>query len=210
MRRFATVLMAAVLTAGCGKSEEQKQAEEAAKASAQTAQDMAKGAQDMAKGLEAMAKGMQQMGATAAEPVSFRDLQTMFVPFEGWEMDKPTGEKMSMPVKFSEAEVTYRNGDSSIDAKIVDSALNQILLAPLSMFLVSGYEKETSDGYEKSTQVAGHPGWEKWDSGNKGGEVNAVVNRRFIVTLEGNQIPDTKVLHQLADKMNLGKLASLK
>jgi len=210
MRRFAVAVMAAVLVAGCSKSEQEKQAEEATKAAAESAQGLAKGAEDMAKGLEAMAKGMQQMGASAAEPVSFRDLQAVFVPFEGWEMGKPTGEKMSVPVKFSQAEVTYRSGEASIEAKIVDSALNQILLAPLSMFLVSGYEKESNEGYEKSTNVAGHPGWEKWNSEGKDGEVNAVVNRRFIVTVEGNDIPDTKVLHQLAAKLDLGKLAAMK
>ena len=57
--------------------------------------------------------------------------------------------------------------------KIMDSGLNQLLMMPYSMFLTAGYEKETSDGYEKSTQVAGHPGWEKWDTSSKRGEVNA-------------------------------------
>lgn len=210
MHRVALVVVAAVLAAACGKSEEQKAAEAAAKAASDSAQQLAKGAEDMAKGLEAMAKGIQQAAVSTAEPVSFRELQTIFPQFEGWEMDKPTGERMSSPVKFSQAEVSYRHGDSSIQAKIVDSALSQMLLAPLSIFLASGYEKETDDGYEKAIQVAGHPGWEKWDGGNKDGEVNAVVKRRFIVTLDGNQIPDTKVLHQLAAKMDLGKLASLK
>lgn len=207
MRPLAIVLAAAVLAAGCGKSEQEKQAEEAAKQAQQSVEGMAKGAEQMAKGLEDMAKGMQQMGANAAEPVSFRELQAAFPDFEGWEKDKPTGEKMSSPVKFSQAEVTYRKGDATIDAKIVDSALNQLLLTPYSMFLASGYEKETENGYEKSVQVAGHPGWETWNTEGKDGEVNAVVARRFIVTLEGNDIPDTQVLHQLAAKMDLGKLA---
>ena len=81
---------------------------------------------------------------------------------------------------------------------------------PFSTFLTAGYEKETEDGYEKSVKVAGNPGWEKWNSSSKGGELNAFVNKRFVVQIEGRHLDDTKVLYQLADAMQLGKLASLK
>ena len=35
---------------------------------------------------------------------------------DGWEMGKPTGSRMSMPVSYSQAEVTYRKGDARIEA----------------------------------------------------------------------------------------------
>lgn len=211
-----------LVSGACGKSESEKQAEataqaiqEATKAAAPAAQQMAKGAEEAAKGLEAFAKGLQGLGGATGsdgkpvEPVSFRDLQTVFPDLDGWEKGKPTGERMTTPVRFSQAEIEYQKGDSRIQIKIVDSGLNQLLLIPYTMFLNSGYEKETSSGYEKSTPVAGQPGWEKWNSESKDGEVNALVAKRFVVTIEGDDIADTKLLHQVASKLDLARLASL-
>ena len=49
----------------------------------------------------------------------------------------------------------------------MDSAFSQMLIAPWAMFLTAGYEKQTCDGYEKSVNVGGNPGFEKWNSRDK-------------------------------------------
>jgi hypothetical protein len=208
--------MAALLVAGgCGKSSEEKKEEKKDEQAAKTAEagaaEAAKGLEDMAKGLEAMANGAAGGGDTkAVDPVSFHDMQALFPDLAGWEKGKPTGEKMSSPFKYSQAEVEYKKGDSSIALKMVDSGFNQLLLTPYAMFLTAGYEKETSDGYEKSTKVNGQPGWEKWNSSGKDGELNALVGKRFLVQIEGRQIDDTKPLHELAGKLDMAKIAALK
>jgi len=235
-----TLAMPLALTAACGPSEAQKQAEEAkkqieqaqkqAEEAAKKAQEAGKEAgkevgreagknaqqavQEASKGLEALAKGLQGLSVGSdgkpVEPVSFKELQTVFVPLDGWEMGKPTGEKMSIPVSFSQAKVTYRKGDARIEASVIDSGFNQLLIAPFTIFLTSGYEKETENGYEKSVKVAGNPGWEKWENAGKNGELSTFINKRFLVQFQGNSIGDMRVLHQLADASNLGKLASVK
>jgi hypothetical protein len=202
MRRLCSLLaIAAMATAACGKSKEEKQAE-------QGAAQAAKGLEQLAKGLEAAAGGSGDN--KPVEPVSFRDMIALFPDLEGWEKEKPTGEKMSSPVSFSTAEVRYTKGDSSIEIKIVDSGFNQMLVAPYAMFLQAGYEKETSDGYEKSVKVHDQPGWEKWSSESKHGELNSLAAKRFVVTIEGDGIADTKVLHDVAGKIDMNKLAALK
>lgn len=211
MKRFcACGLVLAVAITACGKSKEEKQAEEAAKTAEQAAQEAAKSLEQVAKGLEGLASGRGSGDTKPVDPVSFRDLQALFPELDGWQKGKPTGERMSSPFPFSQAEVTYTKGDSRVELKMVDSGFNQLLLTPYAMFLQAGYEKETADGYEKSTPVNGQPGWEKWNSENKDGELNAVVGKRFLVSLEGNQIDDTKVLHEIAGKIDMGKLAALK
>jgi len=200
------VLTMLVLAAACGKTEIEKRTEDAAKG----AEQAAKGLEQMAKGLEALTGGGTGADLKAVEPVSFRDLQTAFGDLDGWEKGKPTGERMSSPVSFSQAEVSYTKGDSRIQAKIVDSGFNQILLAPFALFLTAGYEKETATGYEKSIAVAGYPGWEQWNQEGKDGSLNAVVNKRFLVSFEGNGIDSTAVLHELAGRTDLGKLAAMK
>jgi hypothetical protein len=220
MKRAGIIAVALMMaTAACGKSTEEKQAEEAQKQAAeaqkQAAQSTEEAAKQAAKGLEQMAKGlgMAAGGDTdtkPVEPVSFRDMQALFPDVDGWQKAKPTGEKMSSPFSFSQAEVEYTKGDSRIQVKMVDSGFNQLLLTPYAMFLTAGYEKETADGYEKSTKVNGQPGWEKWNSASKNGELNALVGKRFLVTIDGSGIDDNKVLQDLAGKIDMEKLAALK
>lgn len=212
MRRAALLLSCGLLIAAvaCGKSPEQKQAEEIQKG----ADQVQKSADAMAKGLADMAKGLQGMSGDPnqkpVDPVSFHDLQATFGDVGGWEKGKPTGERMTSPVNYSQAKVTYKKGDAEVETEISDSAFNQMLLVPYSMFLTAGYEKETDNGYEKSTKVGDNPGWEKWDKSDKAGELSAIVNKRFIVQVRGRNIDDPKVLHDVMSSTDLKKLAALK
>jgi hypothetical protein len=236
MKRFLVVVMAATVAASaCGKSEQQKQAEEAAKqiesaakhvskAAEETAKsgrtqglnETAKGLDETAKGFEAMAKGLGAMvgGASgdvkAVDPVSFRELQTLFPDLDGWEKAKPTGEKMSAPFRYSNAEVRYTKGNAHIVLKLADSGFNQLFFAPFAMLMQAGYEKETQDGYEKSTTVGGQPGYEKWNTERKDGELTAVVNKRFLMSIEGDNVDDIKTLHEVVSKIDFAKLAAMK
>lgn len=203
----------------CGKSPAQQQAEELQKTAEQlqkSAGDAQNGAQDMAKGLEAMAKGLgAAMGGAAGDtkpvdPVDFKALQAALPEVSGWERGKPAGERMTMPVSYSSASVTFTKGDASVDAKITDSAFNQLLVAPFAMMLTSGYAKETSDGFERSTTVSGTPAFEKWDSGSKHGELTLFVNKRFIVEIDGSDLADATDLRAFADRTDLKALAALK
>lgn len=215
---FAAAMMAVTCTTiACGKSDEQKAAEQIQKSAEEmqkNAGDTQKAAEDMAKGFEAMAKGLA--GATGdsdvkpVEPVSFRELQTVLPEVSGWERGKPEGEKMTAPFAFSQSSVTFRKGDAEIEEKVMDSGFNQLLFAPFSMMMVAGYEKETAEGFERSVTINGNPGWEKWDKETKNGELSVVVNKRFLVQLEGRGIDDVKVMREVLDKTDLAKLASLK
>lgn len=225
----AAALAVAVGVTACGKSENDQQKQQAqapapapaapastTKAQQQAAKSGEQAAQDAAQGLEQLAKGLQQAAGGAGgdtkpvNPVSFHDLQNLFPDVSGWTKEKPSGERMTAPFPYSVAEVHYTKSDASMDAKITDSGFNQLLIAPFAIFLQSGYEKETSDGYEKATTVNGQPGWEKWNSTDKDGELNAVVGKRFLVQITGNHLADVKDLQAVANKIDMGKLASLK
>lgn len=218
MRRFATMALAlALAAAGCGGADEKKadEAAQAAPRAATPADQAAKSAEPAAaQGLEQMAKGLEALAAGGnvkpVDPVSFRDLQTFFPALDGWEKAKPTGERMTSPFAFSQAEVRYTKGDARLEMKLVDSGFNQLFLAPFAMMMQSGYEKETEDGYEKSAMVAGQPGWEKWSTERKDGAINAFVGKRFLLTIEGDGVENVKVLHDAAAKLDMARLAALK
>ena len=223
MRRFGIVCViaaCAVSVAACGASKEERAAKEtkqAAEAIAKQAAESGGGSvADMAKGMQEMAKGLQQMagqgsGAEApVEPVSFRELQTVLPDLGGWEKSKATGEKMSAPIAMSQSEVTYTKDEARITAKVVDTGFRQLFFLPYTMMMAVGYEKETAEGFEKSTMVGTNPGFEKWDESSKHGELAVAVNKRFFVNLEGDNIQNTAVLRELMSKMDLGKLAGMK
>lgn len=219
---FAVALIIAASVA-CGKSEAEKQAEQAAEDMKKAAESVTQAQQqggDTAKGMADMAKAMQGMAAAIGgggsgdgkpvEPVSTDTLKGTLPAVAGWTMDPPEAERMTSPIAFSQVEATYKKGEAEVEMKIVDTGYAQMLIAPWSMFLASGYSRENSDGYEKSVSVGGNPGFEKWDSSSKRGELNIFAGKRFMVTIEGRDLADTKVLHEFASKVDFGKIASLK
>jgi hypothetical protein len=227
MRRLNFLLVIGItlmLAAACGKSEEQKAAEKAAEETREAAEALQKAAESAgsagaAQGLQEFAKAMEGMAGAMSgttpdgkpvEPVGFQALQTALPELSGWERSTPTGERMTAPIAFSEAETHYTMGETNVSVKIVDSAFSQMLVAPWAMFLTAGYERESSEGYEKSVNVGGNPGFERWNKDSRTGELNLVVAKRYLVTVEGDNINDTKVLHEFASKIDAGKLGALK
>jgi hypothetical protein len=214
----------AIVAAACGQSEAEKQAEAIAKAAEDVAKAAEKAADASAKqGAQAsndMAKAMQDMaaafsGGTTAdgkkiEPIAFQTLQTHLPKVSGWEMSEPEGQRMTMPVPFSQVEIDYRKGDAQVELTIVDTGFAQLLIAPWSMMLAAGYENETSSGYEKAINLNGSPAIEKWNKRDRSGELNILVGKRFMVTIDGRDLTDIKELHQFASAMDLNAIAALK
>lgn len=216
MARHVSMMIAiAVLMSACGGSTDEatKQIQKAAE-EIQKSVGSGRGVQGVSKGLEDLARGMSSMAndpnAKPVDPMTIDALKTALPDLSGWEKGKPTGERMTSPVNYAEAKVTFTKGESALDVKIVDSAMNQLLIAPFSMFLAVGYEKETDHGYEKGVKVGEYPGWERWDGEGKEGELNAIVAKRFIVQIEGRNIENTRVLHSTMENINLKKLSETK
>ena len=216
MARHVSMMIAiAVLMSACGGNTDEatKQIQKAAE-EIQKSVGSGRGVQGVSKGLEDLARGMSAMAndpnAKPVDPMTIDALKTALPDLSGWEKGKPTGERMTSPVNYAEAKVTFTRGESALDVKIVDSAMNQLLIAPFSMFLAVGYEKETDHGYEKGVKVGEYPGWERWDSEGKEGELNAIVAKRFIVQIEGRNIENTRVLHSTMENINLKKLSETK
>jgi hypothetical protein len=223
MKRLLPVLIAAAVVAGaCGKSEQQKQAEQAAKQVQQGAEAMQQGAQQMANaaqssseqmanGLQAMAKGFQQMaqGSGSVKTVDYEQLKDLLPDVGGWTKSEAKGEQLSMPVSYSRAEAKYTKDPGHVDLEITDTALSQLLLAPMSMFLNSGYSERSDDGFKRAAKIGGQPGFEDWNSGSKRGEVTAVVGGRFIVHGTGEDVDSIDQVRQVVEAVNLSKLTAL-
>lgn len=221
IRRVAVAGLTLAVAVGCGGSKETAQQSQGTEQMRQGAENVQQGAEamgkaagqsaeQMAQGLQQMAQGFQQMAQGAAKPVDFEQLKAMLPEVGGWTRSDARGEQVNMPIAISRAEARYRKDDSEIELEITDTALSQLLLAPMSMFLVSGYEERSDDGYKRATKIGGQPGMEEWNARSKHGEVTAVVANRFIVKATGRDVADLAPVKQIVDAVSLSKLAGLK
>jgi hypothetical protein len=218
LARFASVAAFAGVAVACGQSPQQQQADQIQKNAQQLAQHAAQisgNAQEVAKGFEAMARGMATAAAGAAnvkpvDPVDFKQLESILPDVPGWERNHPEAERTTAPVSFSYASTKYTKGNFEVTEKITDSGFNQLLVAPISMMLAAGYAKQSTEGFERSTTIAGYPAFEKWDKSEKNGQLTVFVNQRFLVELESSGMSDNKELQAFLAHTDLKKLAEAK
>lgn len=114
----------------------------------------------------------------------------------------------AMGFMISRAEANYKNDAGSIDVNIIDVAGTGALMG-MAAWSVMDMNKETENGYEKTTTYKGNKAYEKYDSKNKDGEIAVIVAKRFIVTVKGNNVEIDKVKETL-DDIDFGKLEDLK
>jgi hypothetical protein len=210
MRRLAIGTLVLACAGACGKSAQQKQAEDAAKNLQQAAQQMANGG--MAQGMQQMAQGLQQMaqGNPNAKAVDYEALKGLLPEVSGWARSDEKGEQLSMPVAYSHAEAQYLKDDARVHLEITDTALSQILIAPMSMFLATGYSERSDDGFKRATKVGGQPGMEDWEAKSKHAEVTALVGNRFVVSGKGDDVDSVDTVRKVVESVDFAKLSALK
>lgn len=114
----------------------------------------------------------------------------------------------AMGFKISTAEGRYRDDNGSIEVNIIDVAGTGALMGMAAWSMID-VDKETDDGYEKTTKYKGNKAYEKYNSKNKDGEIAVIVANRFVVTVKGNNVELDKIKATL-DDIDLGKLEDLK
>jgi hypothetical protein len=145
-----------------------------------------------------------------ANPVEFEQLIALLPEPAGWTRGKPEGKQWSMGVSMSMAEADYEKGDSRITLSITDTAFNQLMLAPLSFMLKSGWSERSTEGYKKAVSIGGSPGYESWETEDKDSEIGVVVGNRFLVSAKGRDVESVDVVRSFVQAVNLSKLSTLK
>jgi len=216
MNRIALMLVAGtlIISVACGKSDAEKQADEAAANLEKASEALSKAAEgtgsaeDLAAGMKSLTEALKGDGKTV-DPVSFQSLEALLPSLSGWERDTPRSERMTSPVAYAQTEAHYSRGDASLDITITDSGFAQAVLAPFSMMAMMGMNRESREGYEKSVTLDGQPGFEEWRNENRDGELTLLVGKRFLVAVKGSQLPGAGTLQDAARAIDFGKLAAL-
>jgi hypothetical protein len=142
-------------------------------------------------------------------PVAFRDL-IEYLPAKvgGMKRQEPKGETTKVGNwQYSQAEVDFDSQDDSrsVDVGIFDYAHIPFLYLPFNALIGMNVAKESTDGYQRSTKIAGFPGFEEW---NRKGSSEAVVllGERFIVKAEARGMGEGAA-RKVLEGMDLSGLA---
>lgn len=112
---------------------------------------------------------------------------------------KPVGEAKGETTamgewKISTASQSYVKGEGEerqrIKIDIVDGGFVPMVYAPFTM--MQGFSRESTDGWSKGITIDGQPAIEEWQKKSKDAKVTTLVNDRFLVTIDGDNVdPDT-------------------
>jgi len=197
-----TGLVSAALLTGCGSKDNEEEKDDT---SVSTSGAVA-AVQEMAKQAEEMEKN------GPVETVDFRTLKELLpADADGLERKEATGEKNgAMGFNISTATGKYGNADDSetVDLSIVDGGGTSMMMG-LAAWSMIEVDKETANGYEKTSKMGDYKTYEKYNSTDKDGEIAVLVNNRFIVTAKGRGVEMDK-LKAVLDDVNLDKLKDLK
>ena len=209
MKRMLLVLplALAMFLVGCGKSAEQKKLEEAAKELGQAGGKLADGAQKMADAMKDINEGKK------VEPIDFRELKALLPEtLPGLTRGNVEGERsgaMGIQVSQASADYTDENG-ASINIKISDMGglTGAMRLATLG-WTMAQIDRETSEGYERTTTFNGNKAWEQYWTSTRRGELHILVGGRFVVEVDGSEC-DMNRIKDAAGKVDVNKLEAMK
>lgn len=154
-------------------------------------------------------KVMEENGG-GKEVVNFRDLKELLPEsMMGMERTEYSGEKAgAFGMNIANAKAEYEEGDKRIEVNIADVAGVGTAMMSMASWSTIEVDRESDDGFERTTVIDGNKAFEKYDSKRKDGELNLIIKDRFIVTLKGDNVEE-KDLRKALDKINLKKLARM-
>lgn len=148
------------------------------------------------------------------EVVDFRELKALLPESLGdLKRTNAEGEKSgAIGFTISKAEADYNNEDysQSVDIEITDlsGATGVAGMAAWGWAMVD-IDKETENGYEKTTMYKGHKAFKKYNNQDQYGSIEVLVSSRFMLTVNGNNVP-MSVIESAADQIDISKLESMK
>jgi hypothetical protein len=161
-------------------------------------------------GLRQMDEGFSRPTRSALKSVAYEALEALLPAAAGWTQSDLRGEQLAMPVSYSRAEARYHGAAGEIAVEIMDTAMNDLLLAPLSMFSAAGYSERSDAGFTRAARIGGQPGAEEWNSRTQRAEVTAIVHDRFVVRGVGQHVKDIAAVRALVEMVDVGRLAALR
>jgi len=215
---FALLWIAAA-SIGCQKVSDMKQAAEDASKALEDAQNAVNSQEAGAKMGDAFQKLREAAGGgQVVQAIDFRELKPVLpATIDGMETDDIKGsQSRQMGVSTSKVEGVYRaDGEQSQRLTITISDMGTMSGLSSLAQRVQGFtesEVETSNSYERPTDVGGYKGREKfqsYESGGSTGRIQFMVADRFQVEVDGRNVP-METMKEAALAVDLSALEGMK
>jgi len=165
------------------------------------------------RGLSAASPSPAVAHPTPLPVVPFEKLTPFLPPVpEGWTADNPSGSVTNVETfRLSTAARIYIKGDDQTAAVTTVTVLDAGGHQGYFEATTGGWKfnSQTAEGYDKSVEIDGAPGYEHFSKGANSGSLSVIVAKRFFVQIDvTNQEP--AALREWLKKIDLKKLAELK
>lgn len=154
-------------------------------------------------------KDIEIEGVSNKKPVNFRKLKELLPEdVDGFELEDISGESTgAMGFNISTTKAKYQKGDKKVSVDLVDAGGVGTAFMGMASWSIIDIDKETSDGFERTTKYKGYKAYEKCR--NDRCEFAVFVASRFLLTIKGNGV-DIDDLHDIADDIGLDNLEDMK
>ncbi len=219
---LAAILALALSFVACTKSEgdknnqtEEPENTESVSQKGETQRDNEEDKSNDVNDLKDAAKQLQEAlnntgNSDAKEPVNFRQLKALFPKkVADLKLDDSSGETAGFAgFKISNANAEYSDGDKKrIDVSITDAAGIPSAMAGLASWTNIELDRDSDDGFERTTTYKGFKAFEKYDNKNKEGSIALIVADRFVVNVEGDGVSMDDI-YKTVDAMPLNQLVA--
>ena len=150
-------------------------------------------------------------GPHRVDTVDFKTLESMLpASLPGMKRTSAGGENQgAVGVKTSSAKADYAdNNGAGVHIELADiSGVSGLM--DLAGGLIQNTTSESDSGFERDVAIGGRTVHEKYDAGNKHGDLSIILVKRFSVDISGNGV-DMGSLEQTLSQIDLARLESMK
>lgn len=128
----------------------------------------------------------------STEVVDFRLLKEALPErVQGMERVSHNGQKAGIAgINVATADAEYRDGDKHISITLLDSGGLGAVMAGLASWSKVEVDKETDEGYERTTMTDGKKAYEKYNRTTMSGEIAIIAAERFLINVKGENVTE--------------------
>lgn len=211
---FSAYAMTSCINLETEEQKEQKEAERKEDIQSDIEEDLEEAKEDFSNAFDNLGEAIEGLkkkhNIEGKEPIGFRDLKKALPrSLAGVDFEESEGQTSgAFGFKISTVEATYKEDDSNFEVTLVDVAGVGKLVKSMANWTEFEVDKETRNGYERTTEIDGHPALEKYDERRERGETSILVNDRFIISVKGRGVSERQMRRAVND-INIRKIARL-
>ena len=202
------------LLPGCELADQQKELEKAKQTLEQTGEKVkekiSEGSRDLSEQAKEAKESLQELSNVS---IIESDRLASMLPDNLPGMERTHIENQQntrFGVHLSQAEAAYSDGDNAnLNIHVTDLGSLQAVTAILKLpWLNKEINNKTDHGFERTRDIRGHRGYEKYNAQNRTGEMHILINERVVLSVSGENIGHRE-LDRALGRVDLRKLEQL-